>query len=149
MMTDETIFLRWAKELPPEYIGTVICLVGVIGLIWWINQIQDPQRMERALGKKMEKQKVADIVSAALQDAAHQQQISPEVWHKYNKKLAYSLGLPDMIPKKEFILKRAVAEAKRRLVAMGVDHIAGVRNLRNGRTKDKNDILKKLKRKPS
>lgn len=139
-----------------------ILVIGAFALlIGYILRLRDPRHQERAMAKRLEKQCVADILSAALQDAAHKGTISPKVWHKYNKKIADRLGLEDMMPKVKdkvvrdangkwisipfFNLSAATSAAYKRLRAMGVKDIAGkLISLRSRRSVIKAQ-LKKIK----
>ena len=97
------------------------------------------------MARKKERQDVADIVSAALQDAAHQGRISSDAWHKYNKKLAYALHLPDMIPRKPFNQQVAEALSRQRLTEMGVNIAEGLAKLRRSRPSKKEKVRSRFK----
>jgi hypothetical protein len=112
-------------------IAGAIAFVGLLGLVYYL---QGYRHMEKAMARRKEKQDVAQIVSDALQDACHQGLITATQWHKYNKKLARCLGLPDMLPKTEFDPKRAKALAYIRLSTMGVNIAEGLSKLRRRRT---------------
>jgi len=114
-----------------------------ISYLLWLN---DPRHVERVMAKKQERKKVADIVSAALQDACHDGKLTAKVWHKYNKKLAKAMGLPDMLPRKKFNLISALIASRQRLDAMGVNIGEGLKNLRRRRPTKKEKVLRALKK---
>lgn len=129
--------------------GIVLVVLAVCLMTWHFTRQNDPRALERAMARKKERSDVADIVSAALQDAAHEGKITPEVWHKYNKKLADSLGLPDMIPRKPFNERVAMVQARKRLSAMGINIAEALSNLRRNRPSKKDRVQARLKRKSS
>jgi hypothetical protein len=116
-------------------------------MAWHFTNRNDPRALERAMARKKERQDVADVVSAALQDAAHQGRISNNAWHKYNKKLACALHLPDMIPRKPFNERVAMVLSRQRLTAMGVNIAEGLANLRRSRPTKQERIKARLKAK--
>jgi hypothetical protein len=120
----------------------ITILLAVIVLIAAYSlKLRDPRHLERAMARKMERRKVADIISAALQDACVAGQISPDVRYKYNKKLAVSLELPDMMPGK-FDLNKAKQLCRQRLNVMGVNLAEGLRKLRKEKPVSKKAKLK-------
>lgn len=126
-------------------LGYIWPIVGIliVGLIFYKL---DPRNLERAMARRKERQEVADIVSAALQDAANEGKISANVWHKYNKKLAHALSLPDMEPRKRIDLNAAKLACKRRLDAMGVNIANGLATIRRGRPSKKERAKAALKK---
>lgn len=144
---DQTVdFMRqWASDLH-NWAG-VAGAVLLVMLGWYILHLQGYRHVERAMAKRKERQEVADLVSAALQDACHSGAITAEVWHKYNKKLAKALGLPDMLPKKPFNLSVAKHMAHLRLTGMGVNIQDGLNRIRGRRTSKKNRLLAALPKK--
>ena len=127
--------------------GIVVVVLAVCVMTWHFTNQNDPRALERAMARKKERQDVADIVSASLQDAAHQGRISNIAWHKYNKKLAHFLGLPDMIPRKPFNERVAIAASRLRLNAMGVNIADGLAKLRRSRPNKQERVRSKLKAK--
>lgn len=129
--------------------GIVLVVLAVCLMTWHFTRQNDPRALERAMARNKERSDVADIVSAALQDAAHAGKIKPEVWRKYNKKLARALDLPDMTPRTPFNQQVAVIQARRRLAAMGVNIAEGLARLRRDRPSKKDRVQARLKRKSS
>lgn len=115
----ETLW-QWNLETS-NWLWVLSVVVCALLISYCFKLLDDPRRLERAVARTLERQKVADIVSAALQDAAHAKKITADQWHKYNKKLAHSLGLPDMEPKKRVDANKTKLLVKQRLVAMGVN----------------------------
>ena len=127
--------------------GIVASVLAICLIAWHFTNQNDPRALERAMARKKERQDVADIVSAALQDAAHQGRISNVAWHKYNKKLAYALHLPDMIPRKPFNKRVAEVMSRQRLSAMGVNIAEGLAKLRRSRPSKQERIKARFKAK--
>lgn len=119
---------QWARN-PNSLLLPLVLLTGVVVYAFY-KQHTDPRRKELAMARKKERQVVADIVSAALQDAAHRKEIPPDVWHKYNKKLARALGLEDMLPKPKVDLNKVKILCRQRLSAAGVNVKAALNKMR-------------------
>ena len=118
---------QWAKAQGPSYWVVILSVLMLACMTGYV--LHHPRYVERLMARRRERQEIADIVSAALQDAAHRKIITSEVWHKYNKKLALSLGLPDMIPKKPRNLNLLKKQIIERLYNTGVN-VAGYLKLR-------------------
>ena len=130
----------WGYVVGWTVIATFFALVSYA---LWMN---DSRHVERAMAKKLERKRMADLVSAAIEDGFLAGTISAKERHKYNKKLAYALGLPDMVPKKKFNLKLAIRKSKKRLDAMGVNIAHGLKHMRRRRPTKKETLLRLLKK---
>lgn len=131
---------------PHTWMG-VLGVAAFAAFLTHILWLREPRCLERAMARKLERKRVADIVSAALQDACHNKEISSKEWHKYNKKLAYSLGLPDMIPREQRRPEVVKLFVRRRLDAMGVNIADGLKIMRRNRPSKKDKVLASLKHK--
>lgn len=139
-----------------ERIWIILCFFSLI-LIGYASYLREPRQLERAMARKLERARISQILSDALQDAAHNKKITPEQWHKYDIKIGKALGLTDMIPLSATSrlwsgvrpdLNKTKLAITKRLDAMGVNIADGLKRVRNGQTK-KDRLLNNIKRKPT
>lgn len=99
-------------------------------IIWiWARHLRDPRYLERAMARKLEKQKVADIVTNALEAAVQSGKLDKKRLYHYYAKLGRAFNIPDLIPRNHqqlpFVQKPNLHKAKvlcmQRLHAMGVN----------------------------
>ena len=138
---------RWVQEID-NWIGVPL-LIGLSLLIVYSFNRGSPQYQERAVARRLERRKVADVVSAALQDATARGELTPEQLLKYNKKLAKALGLPDM-ERQKLDLKRTKRLVTARLHNMGVnveERLATMRRAPKDKQKYLETKLNKLREK--
>src|SRR5205814_2220047 len=90
----------------------LLCLV----LLGYVTRLRDPRYMERAMARKLEKQKVADKVTAALEEAVEKGELSRKTVQKYLLKLGRTWDIPDLIPRNHqhlpFVHKPNLKKAK-------------------------------------
>lgn len=141
----DTLIDRWQFVLrmfadPDAYLGVVLIALFVL-LIVYILYLQSPQHTESAVARKLERKNVADIVSAALDQAVLKKKITAEVSRKYHKALGKALGLEDLVPRQRMVLPANIKKLKnritKRLYAAGVDVSSAIVNLKVRRTSKK------------
>lgn len=128
----------------------IVAVFGVFAAMFLIHAFMtDPRRLERAMARTLERRKVADVLSASLQDACHRKEITPEQWHKYNKKVAKWFELPDMLPKQEIDPYRVKQLIRHRLKEMGVNISEGLNKVQKMKRRKPNQdrLVASIKRK--
>lgn len=141
-MIDMDYIRAWATNIEWSHIIVITLVAITLGYIVWLR---DPRQMERAMARKKERRDVAQIISDALLDAEHYDRISTTCRKKYNKKLAYALGLPDMEPRQRVDANRVKTLIKQRLNAMGINVEDRLTKLRRTKTK-KNKLIAVVKK---
>ena len=133
-----------------RWLGVVVALV-LVGMMYWMLWRHSPRYLERAMARKMERRKIADVVEAALANAVYNKEISAAVKHKYSKQLGKALSLPDLIPRRRVPdVKKTKLFITRRLIAMGVDIASAVNKLRGRSQPSKKErVLRGLKQSKS
>ncbi len=150
----------WLQD--PHNWGGYAGLLILCALAIWMVRRNDPHREERAMAKKRERKKIADILSVALDTEYRRGLITASQMQYWSGEIGRKMGLPDMIPQKDkpqiiqlpngkwmsipkvYGTKVKVAIINR-LTAMGVTDIADRLIKQRRYRKQKANILKKVK----
>ncbi len=76
-------------------VGLMLCLL--VGVLAYHIRTTNPRYQERVMARKLERQRIADIIGEALDQALLKNEISSEVRNKYYKKMGRALGISELI----------------------------------------------------
>lgn len=157
---------RYAQEFD-NWLGVSICVSIILALYALHMRLNDPRRMERIVARRLEDQKIADLIEVTLDRQVRQSLLSQKAQARALRKL--SKVYPDLGPSKKskvvgvpfkdskgettkwyaypigFNLQAARMASIKRLRAMGVDIAKKLPNFGRSRTTKKDRITAALK----
>lgn len=137
------IVWAWATSPATPFTFSVI-LVACVVLLVCVKYYLDPNRKESAMARRREREKVAEMITKALDDALLKNELTPQQRQRYFKRLGKALDLPDLIPRRTLKLKELIIN---RLALMGTDISSGLDKIRRRRTNKKQKVRAALRNK--